>query len=447
MKKLIAGILALTLVTGVLSSCSSGTTTSQPDTSSNPNNVTNGLSGEITWWAFPTFSTTYAAGEYEQQMVNAFQEKNPGVKINVEMIDFTSGPEKIVSAIQGGTAPDVLFDAPGRIVDYGKNGKLANLNDMFTSEMKNDVNNENILDACSDGQNYWMYPLSSAPFTMAVNKTILEKEGLMDMVPTTGDRTWTTEEYTKLNEALKAKGYKNSIVFASGQGGDQGSRAFVSNLYSSSITNEDLTEYTINNDNGVKALEYVYNQVKAGNIENGSAFNGGEAIEQFVSGAVTSTLLWAPVNAINNKDTMSASNVEALALPLPSDDGVPELEYLVNGFCVFDNNDDNKVAISKEFIKFLCDDSEWGPKNVVASKAFPVRQSFGNLYPGDSEMEFYASMSKYYSKYYNTIDGFATMRPAWFSNLQALMIGDKNAKKAADDFVLEANESIIKNKK
>ena len=83
----------------------------------------------------------------------------------------------------------------------------------------------------------------------------------------------------------------------------------------------------------------------------------------------------------------------------------------------------------------------------LASKAFPVRQSFGDLYPGDADMAFYASMSKYYGTYYNTIDGFATMRPAWFSNLQAVLAGDKTAQQAMDDYVSESNAAIAANKK
>lgn len=458
MRKLFTLLLTATMLTASLAGCATsptqqpsgnngGTTQTTPTPEITPPDDPTQLKADLTWWAFPTFSTTYAAGEYEKQMVEAFNEKYPNVNVKVEMIDFTSGPEKIIAAIQGGTAPDILFDAPGRIVDYGKNGKLAKLDDMFTEDFKKDVNNENVLASCSDGSSYWMYPLSSAPFIMAVDQAVLEKEGLMDLVPTEGDRTWTTDEFTKLNEELAARGYKNGIVFCSGQGGDQGTRAFVSNLYSSSITDKDLSAYTINDANGVKAVQYIADQVKAGNLVNGSAYNGGEAIEQFVSGNVTTTLLWAPVNEVNNKDTLEASGVKPLSLPLPSDDGTPDLEFLVNGFCVFDNGDANKIAASKEFIKFICDDSEWGPKNVVASKGFPVRESFGNLYPGDDNMAFYASMSKFYGTYYNTIDGFATMRPAWFSNLQAALAGDKTAQQAMDDFVKESNASIAANKK
>ena len=90
----------------------------------------------------------------------------------------------------------------------------------------------------------------------------------------------------------------------------------------------------------------------------------------------------------------------------PSDDGVPALEYLVNGFCVFDNGDDTKAAAAKEFIKFVCDDETWGPKNVVRTGAFPVRASFGDLYAGNEEYKLLSGWTKYYAPYYNTMDGF-----------------------------------------
>lgn len=69
---------------------------------------------EITWWAFPTFTQDgdNPAGTYEQEIIDAFEAKNPDIKVKLETIDFTSGPEKITAAIEAGTVCDVLFDAP-----------------------------------------------------------------------------------------------------------------------------------------------------------------------------------------------------------------------------------------------------------------------------------------------------------------------------------------------
>ena len=74
-------------------------------------------------WAFPVFTqekTGDGVGTYEKSIIEAFEKANPDIKVKLETIDFKSGPEKITTAIEAGTAPDVLFDAPGRIIQYGK---------------------------------------------------------------------------------------------------------------------------------------------------------------------------------------------------------------------------------------------------------------------------------------------------------------------------------------
>lgn len=396
---------------------------------------------EITWWAFPTFTQENADdgfGTYEQKIIDAFEAANPGITVKLETIDFTSGPEKIVTAIEAGTICDVLFDAPGRIIDYGKNGKLADLNDLFTEEFVADVNNDALLQACKAGDTAYMYPISSAPFYMVFNKAMTDDAGVTDLIKD----GWTTDDLTTVLTALRDKGYNPGSVFCSGQGGDQGTRAFFSNLYSGSITNADVTEYTVNNEAGVKALEYIKNAVDDGLLMNGSAYNGGDDIQNFANGQTSFSLLWSPAQPETQKALLEASQVEYLEVTFPSDDGVPELEYLVNGFCVFNKGDDARIEASKKFIQFICDDAEWGPKNVVRTGCFPVRTSFGNLYEGDERMSELATWTKYYSPYYNTIDGFAEMRTLWFPMLQAVMNGDTEPQAAADDFTAGANASI-----
>lgn len=396
---------------------------------------------EITWWAFPTFTQENADdgfGTYEQKVIDAFQEANPDIKVKLETIDFTSGPEKIVAAIEGGTICDVLFDAPGRIISYGKSGKLAELNDIFTDEFTKDVNNDALLQACKAGDKAYMYPISSAPFYMAFNKAMCDDAGVTDMIKD----GWTTDDFTKVITALKDKGYNPGSVFCSGQGGDQGTRAFVSNLYSGSITDAGITKYTVDNEAGVKALGYIKDAVDKGTLMNGSAYNGGDDIQNFANGQTSFTLLWSPAQPNTQAALLEASGVEYLEVPFPSEDGKAELEYLVNGFCVFNNGDDAKVAASKKFIQFVCDDVTWGTKNAARTGAFPVRTSFGDVYGGDARMKQLATWSKYYSPYYNTIDGFAEMRTYWFPMLQAVMNGDKTPEVAAKEFVEQSNKSI-----
>mgnify|MGYP003589301518 CR=1 FL=1 len=420
-----------------LAACGSSSSSDSSDTAESSSDVT-----EITWWAFPVFTQENAddgVGTYEASIIEAFEKANPDIKVKLETIDFTSGPEKITTAIEAGTAPDVLFDAPGRIITYGKNGKLAELNDLFTDDFVSDVNNDNLIQASKAGDTAYMYPISSAPFYMALNKAMLEDAGVLDLVKD----GWTTDDFEKVIKALKDKGYNPGSLFSNGQGGDQGTRAFLANLYSGSVTDAEVTKYTTDQPNFVKALEKAAGWIKDGYMMNGSQYNGGDDIQNFANGQTSYTILWAPSQNGIQAQLLEASKVEVVEVPFPSEDGKADLEYLVNGFAVFNNGDEAKVAAAKKFIQFICDDEEWGPKNVVRTGAFPVRTSYGKLY--DTErMETISAWTEYYSPYYNTIDGFAEMRALWFPMLQAVSNGEQSAADALANFTKQANETITK---
>lgn len=404
--------------------------------------VSTGDVTEIKWWAFPTFTqenANDAVGTWEQKIIDAFEEQNPDIKVKLETIDFSSGPEKITTAIEAGTMADVLFDAPGRIITYGKAGKLADLNDMFTDEFVKDVNNDALLASCKAGDTAYMYPISSAPFYMALNKEMLEDAGVAELVK----EGWTTDEFVTVLKALKDKGYNPGSFFCNGQGGDQGPRAFFTNLYSTAITDSEMTKYTTDDENSIKAMELIKSLIDDGLMMNGSQYDGSADIQNFANGQTSFTILWSPAQPGTQAALLETSGVQYVEVPFPSDDGVPALEYLVNGFCIFDNGDEAKIEASKKFIQFMCDDPEWGPKDVVRTGSFPVRTSFGNLY-SDDRMKTLGSWTKYYSPYYNTIDGFAEMRTLWFPMCQAVSNGDTEPKTALEDFTKKANETITK---
>ena len=439
MKKILCSLVAGAAILSLAACGNSGGSNKSAD-SGNSSGKT-----EMTWWAFPVFTqekVNDGVGTYEKEIIKAFEKANPDIKVKLETIDFKSGPEKITTAIEAGTAPDVLFDAPGRIIQYGKNGKLAELNDLFTNDFVKDVNNNQIIQASKAGDKAYMYPISSAPFYMALNKKMLKEAGVLDLVK----EGWTTADFEKVLKALKAKGYTPGSLFSNGQGGDQGTRAFIANLYSGSVTDDKVTKYTTDSPNFVKGLNKAVSWIKDGLMTNGSQFDGGADIQNFANGQTSYTVLWAPAQKGIQAKLLKASGVEVVEVPFPSDNGKPALEYLVNGFGIFNNKDKKKVEAAKKFVKFIADDKKWGPKNVVRTGAFPVRSSFGKLY-NDKRMETISTWTKYYSPYYNTIDGFAEMRTLWFPMLQSVSNGDEKVESALKTFTEKANETIKKSKK
>ncbi len=430
MKKVLALVMSLAMVLS-LAACGEKAPASSAGSASAGSSAPSAAQTEIVWWAFPTFGVDSG---YEQELADAFMASNPDVKITVETIDFQSGPDALTSAITAGTAPDVLFDAPGRIIEYGNAGNLVSLDDMIDS-LKSDLASESLLETCvgADGS-YYMYPISSSPFYMGLNKEMLEEADALQYVNLEGDRTWTTDNFVKMCEALRDAGVcmTPGIVYCGAQGGDQGTRALVNNLYSGTIVGSD-GKWNVGAE-GVKALELLKSMYDNKSMDAGFSMAAADELQQFQQETCAMTFCWGTSNA----KSYASEDYTQISVPFPSDDGVPELEYLVNGFCVFDNGDDAKADAAKRFIAFICDDAEWGPKSVVQTGAFPVRASFGNLYEGNEEMSLLASWSQYYGPYYNTRSGFAAMRPLWFNMLQQVFNGTP-AQEAADAFNTNAN--------
>ena len=79
---------------------------------------------------------------------------------------------------------------------------------------------------------------------MAINYDAFVAAGA-DQYIDTETHTWTTENFIKAVDALYAY-YKEPVgdVYCSGQGGDQGTRALVNNLYGGTFTNAEHTAYT-----------------------------------------------------------------------------------------------------------------------------------------------------------------------------------------------------------
>lgn len=399
---------------------------------------------EITWWNFPNFEVVDdQVGKYEAGLIEAFEAKNPDIKVNVEMISFNNGSEKLNAAIASKSAPDILYDAPGRIIDYARQGVLAPVDDMI-EELNGDVS-ESLLAGCKLDDTYYMYPFNTTNFMMAANKTMFEEAGLLDLLPLDKeDRAWTIEE---LEAALKGiKEAKPDVIpmsfFSKSTAGDQGTRAFVSNIYGGSVMNEDQSTYTFDQEPTIKAMEWVKSSIDNGLIGAGSeALASSDSIDLFLQQKSAFTILYSTGLVKSNADKKVGDFEEVLLpIPSPSKDQLA-LEALIGGLCVFDNGDEAKIEASKKFIDFLSNDPDWQKKNLVATGTFSVRDSVKDLYDSE-EMKFAEGMGKYTAEYYNTVNGFAEMRTHWFPALQEITLGQSTAKDALKAFNDKANETL-----
>ena len=446
MKKPLALLLAAGMTLG-LAACGNG---SQGNSESPaPGGETGGSSSgavELNLWSFNVGG--FAEASNWEPIIAAFNEQNPDIKITVTPINYQDGDQKLTSAITAGTGPDIIFEGPERIVgNYAREGLMVDLSDLWEtggSDIAEGISSVSQLDGT-----YYMYPLSVAAHCMAINYEAFEAAGALQYIDEE-TRTWTTDNFVKAMEAVRdaaAAGTVNvatpGIIYCGAQGGDQGTRALVNNLYSDYYVNEDGTSYLANSENNVKALKLLQDMVNNGSMSANASFAAADELQAFANQTCAVSFCW---NYSNYTQYAEQTQFTPFAMAFPSDDGKPELEMAgPYGFGVFNNKDEAKIEAAKKFVQFVCDDQTTGIEAVKTTGFFPVHADWGDVYAGDADAETrapFALMSDYLGRYYNLTGGWTEQRALWWPMLAEIMTTGADPQTAADNFVEQANANI-----
>ena len=453
MKKL----LALTMTFGMVACGGKDTTdtgnTTEPGTTETNDTANTGDTaegGETTGDATAITIWTYPIGKFGDrdavnELIAKFNEVHPEISVTLELLDYTNGDTQVTGAITAGTTPDIIMEGPERLVtNWGAAGKMVDLSDLWTDEVKADIEatSPSVVSACQLDGKYYEYPLCMTTHTMAINYEAFEAAGALQYIDEE-TRTWTTEDFQNALKALKDAGATpvNGIVYCGGQGGDQGTRALVNNLFSGTYTNAEHTAYTANSPENVEALTLLQTLVNDGLLVADPAAQASDELQQFANGTAAMTFCW---NASNKAQYAADVSFTPFAMAFPSDDGVPELCGGIWGFGIFDNGDQARIDAAKTFIQFVCDDETQAAASVQMTGFFPVRASLGNVYAGtetEADADEFLTLMPYLGDYYNVTGGWTEQRTLWFNMLQQAFSGT-DAQTAADTFVESANANI-----
>ena len=418
MKKILAMILALALVVA-LGAC----------TVEQPTEGQQGGTTEITLWTYPIGGWGNEADV--NKLIEKFEAANPGIKVKVEYLDYQNGDAAVANAIQAGNTPDLIMEGPERLVaNYGAAGKMVDLSGLLDETDKKEINAA-ALAACwgADGKLY-EYPLVMTAHCMAINKTIFEAAGAMEHL-NAETHTWKSTEdfFAAMAKVTEYMGAPAGAVYCAGQGGDQGTRALVTNLNGGTFTNAAHTEYTWNSAENIQALTRLYN---SGSVTFDSSLVGGDEIREFYMGNLGVAFCWNIAQQLNPNSAGTGAGLtlagdEILFMAFPSDDAA-KLCGGIWGFGIFDNKDNAKIEAAKTFIKYMCD-SEHTAEAVKAANYFAVRSAaegtdLSNVWADNAIMAEYNVLMPLLGDYYQVTTGWAEARTAWWNMLQAVGAGE-----------------------
>ncbi len=379
----------------------------------------------ITLWTYPIGS--WANEETVNGIIANFNAKYPHIHVSVQYLDYASGDDQVTSAIEAKTTPDIIFEGPERLVaNWGAAGKMLDISDLW-ADTKDDIiaASPAVEAACKNAAGvYFEYPLCMTTHCMVINYNDFEAAGALQYIDQE-KHTWTTEGFIEACKALIAAGYNpTGVIYCGGQGGDQGTRALVTNLYSGQFTNADHTAYTMDSPENIKALQLLVGMVDDGTLTADPGIVAGDEIALFCNSTISMGFCWNASAAVSNKASL-AEDVKVFPMAFPSDDGIPELQGGIWGFGIFDNGDAARAEAARTFIKFVCDDPDQAAASVFATGFFPTRASLGDIYAGTDKAENgdYAIFMPYLGDYYQVTGNWAVQRTEWWNLLQRIFAG------------------------
>lgn len=408
---------------------------------------------ELTLWTFPAGDWGDPAAV--ETLLTQFNSVYPDIHVTVQCLDEATGDDKLSTAVDGGVSPDILLAQPDRLIKaWGAEGMLADLSDMWDDADKQEVNA-----ACQsvcftrDGKCY-AYPFAMNVQCMAINYDAFVTAGA-DQYIDLETRTWTTEQFTQAVKALQSKyGETVAAVYCSGQNGDQGTRALVTNLYGGQFANDSYTGYVANSEANQQALTLLRDTK---GIEFDDAINGQEEAALFYHESLKMSFCWSLAQQLAETvdepteeggepvvhpagKTVNGQTIEFMAFPTDPEISQPRLQGDIWGFGVFDNGDQERIEAAKLLIRFFTD-GQGASAAVKAAGCFPVRDTVDgadlrNIWAGSDVMTEYAKLTDFLSGYDALTPGWATARTEWWNMLQRVGNGG--------DVVLET-DTLVEN--
>lgn len=438
-RKALALVLALCIVLS-LAACSTGSKdpdpTKAPDPTKGPDPAQTeqqpegpATADEITLWTYPVGS--WGVEDSVKAITDAFTAET-GIKVTVEYLSYTDGDDKVNTALSAHNAPDLVLEGPERLVaNWGANGHMVDLSDLVDDTDKKEFIAAAYNPCVNSKGEMFEYPMCMTAHCMAINKQAFEEADALQYVDLE-NRTWSTENFIKAVDALYDHfGDTVGVVYCNGQGGDQGTRELVTNMYGGTFTNADHTKLTWDDPKNIQAFQTLYD-LKG--IAYDASLTASDEIAKFYQGVLKMAFCWNSgqqlnPNAADTGEGKTVTGDDIIFMCQPTEDGsASRLGGGIWGFGVFDNGDQGRIDAAKTFIKWVCDSEH--TVDCVPGGFFPVRNTaadgasdLSTFTDNDMVKEYFQVMLPRMGDYYQVIPGWAGIRTEWWTMLQDIGAG------------------------
>lgn len=383
---------------------------------------------------------TQNLGDFYKLLIDDFTAQNPNVSIELVTLNPAGGgTEQLDVDIASGTVPNIYYDSLLRVTKYNGLGYLLNLKDYVSEDTLSDYVSGSI-----DPENVWNLPTDAGPMFIAVNKSLFEKIGALDLLPSEDSREWTTDQYMAALQAVKDAGLTDqypTIFWAANQSGDAANFGFLFGFGAKFFDGTDYSKVVLNSPEGLNAFNFINNVVQSGlSVPGAAALNDDDMWATWQNQQIAMTGGYSYLRVLAEE---SANPFDVYFVNFPHAEGQPNPPFATDThtLAVFKSDNEQENIWAAKFVDYVVSSEKWIPIICQAHGTLSMRTSFQDKLTLSPEL---AAIAKRMTEdgvisYGPTCPKWSELRPLYAAELQAMFSGAKTPEQALADFETEAN--------
>ncbi|WP_202638201.1 ABC transporter substrate-binding protein [Bailinhaonella thermotolerans] len=410
MRKLAAAGLAAALGV-VLAGCGSGGSDSGPGKST------------VTMWMYPVIGDQAKSQAFWAKVEKDYEAKNAGVDVKIDIQPWESRQEKVTTALAAKKGFDLAVLGPDQIPQFAQQGTIEALDDVVAPAKASFLSGA-LTALTVDGKLYGVpiYQTITAPL---YNKKLFAEAGVTEIPDTLAE----------LKEAApKLAAKKIAVLDYPGNPKVSLNQSFYPLLWANggTVFAPDGKSVAFNGPEGVATLQFLLDLKKAGGLPENTASKGNEIEGGALAGGKSA--MYHAATALQAPQLGAAIGAENVGVGLPLE-GTKRVAFGIAGGLVLAKHSENKDA-AKKFAAYVAS-PEVAAALAKESGFYPART--------DARIEGQDEVSKQFAKalefafHGDTHPKARQVMAVLATQIQAALVGEKDAKQALDAAAKEAN--------
>ena len=278
------------------------------------------------------------------------------VSFEISKYDYLDEKEQLADKQGTDEAADIYYSGSWNTPSYVARGWLVSLDDIVDDELRKDID-ETIWEQNTIEGKVYIMPFQQLQNTLIVNRTMMKEAGLEEYIPE-GDEIahWSTEEFDTILHALgDSLTEDNQFAFMMYAANNQGDSHIMTLLraYGGTLYDEE-GDFAVDTPEGIAALEWLKDLNDKGITPKGAEnMELIDCVNLFNNGQMALCM-----GNLTNLWDIWDKGLDVFAANFPSMDGKGYATSSVNGFCIFDNGNEDKIQAAKDFIRYIYTDED-----------------------------------------------------------------------------------------